>query len=141
MHSTMRGFRSVAVWLVAGALATGPAALAETNWDALSAADWSGKQADDHDKIAQAGAGGGSGDWSSAIQKAFVGLGMAEPRAECYGKVLAEQLSPEGQEAAAELVGEAASADEVKVGVISGGPEMVGGFSAADVTCPESMGG
>lgn len=140
MHSSKRGFRSVAVWLVAGILATGPAAVAETNWNALSAADWSGKQAGDLDKVAQA-AGGGSGDWSSAIQRAFVGLGMAEPRAECYGKVLAEQLSPEGQEAAAELVGEAGSADEVKVGVISGGPEMVGGFSAADATCPESMGG
>ncbi len=65
---------------------------------------------------------------------------MAEPRAECYGKVLAEQLSPDKQEAAAQLVRDAATADDVKSSVITSGPEMVGGFSAADATCPEGMG-
>lgn len=139
MQITERGRHGLAVCLFAGALAAGTSAMAETNWDALSDAGWGSTQAGDGQMVAQAGAG--SGDWSSAIQKAFVDLGMAEPRAECYGRVLAERLSPESQQAAAQLVGSADSADAVKVGVISGGPEMVGGFSAADATCPESLGG
>ena len=137
MNIRTRGIGGVAACLVAGAIATAAQA-AGTNWGALSAADWAGTDAGT--TLAQAG-GGAGGDWSAAIQKAFVDLGMAAPRAECYGKVLSEKLSPEGQRAAAELIDDAATADEVKLGVISGGPEMVGGFSAADVTCPESMGG
>lgn len=136
----MSGARAIATFLFAGALATGPAALAETNWDALSSAGWSAKQTADAEKVADAGAAAGK-DFSVAIRKAFVDLGMAAPRAECYGKVLAEKLSPDAQQQAVRVIDDAATADEVKLGVISGGPEMVGGFSAADATCPESMGG
>jgi hypothetical protein len=126
-----RGIAAVSAGLLAGAVVVG-AAQADTNWNALSSAGWGGNQ------VADAGAGG---DWSTAIQKAFVDLGMAEPRAECFGRVLAEKLSPETQQEAAELVSDAATATEVKTSVISGGPEMVGGFSAADASCPESLGG
>jgi hypothetical protein len=125
--------------VLSAAVVLGSAARAETDWSALSSAGWTVKPTDDAEKLADASAA--SGEWSAAIRKAFVELGMAEPRAECYGKVLAEQLSPESQKEAAQLVSEAATADDVKTGVLSGGPEMVGGFSAADVSCPESMGG
>ena len=136
------GRRGLAASAVVGTLGAGTLAMADTNWNALSTADWGGAPAQEVGPIAEAGGGaGGANDWSDAIQKAFVELGMAEPRAECFGEVLAEKLSPEEQQAAAALIGDAATADEVKIGVISGGPEMVGGFSAADATCPESMGG
>jgi hypothetical protein len=144
MIASMTGSRSLAAWVVAGALGTGmgTASMAETNWGALSAADWNGEQMQEDERIAQSGGGIGAGDdWGTAIQKAFVELGMAAPRAECYGKVLAANLSPEEQQAAAELVDAAATPEDVKMGVISGGPEIVGGFSAANVRCPESMGG
>jgi hypothetical protein len=139
MEISMRGISLIAAGLVAGAVAAGTAR-ADTDWDSLSTAAWGSKQTDEAEKLAQASGGSGD-DWSVAIQEAFVGLGMAQPRAECYGKVLAEQLSPEKQQAAAQLVRDASSSDEVKTSVISGGPEMVGGFSAADASCPESMGG
>jgi hypothetical protein len=144
MVTSMIGSRSLAAWVVAGALGAGmgTAAMAETNWGGLSTADWSGEQTQGVERIARAGGSAGAGDdWSAAIQKAFVELGMAATRAECYGKVLSASLSPEEQQAAAELVDAAATPDEVKLGVISGGPEIVGGFSAANVRCPESMGG
>ena len=75
-----------------------------------------------------------------SIAQAFVKLGMDEKRAACYQEVLAQQLSPEEQQQAAELVGQSSDADEVKTNVVSAGPTIMGGFSAADVKCPEGMG-
>ena len=135
--------RAFATYVIAGVVAAGPAALAETDWDALSGAAWHAEPAEAAkvaDTTTAPGAASGS-DWSAAIRKAFVDLGMADARAECYGRVLANALSPEDQQAAAKLVGDAETAGDVKLGVIAGGPEMVGGFSAADATCPESLGG
>lgn len=73
------------------------------------------------------------------IAQAFVKLGMEEKRAACYQEVLAQQLSPEEQQQAAEIVGQASNADEVKTNVVSAGPNIMGGFSAADAKCPEGM--
>jgi hypothetical protein len=74
------------------------------------------------------------------IAQAFVKLGMEEKRAACYQEVLAQQLSPEEQQQAAEIIGQSTNADEVKANVVSAGPTIMGGFSAADVKCPEGMG-
>ena len=134
MEISKRAITAFSVCVLAGAVAAGSAVRADTDWDALSGADWGSTG----NAGADAGAGG---EWSAAIERAFVDLGMAAPRAECYGKVLAEELSPAVQQEAVQLVSDAATADGVKVGVISGGPEMVGGFSAASVSCPKSMGG
>ena len=138
MEISKRAITAFSVCVLAGAVAVGSAVRADTDWDALSGADWGSTG----DAGAAAGADAGAGgEWTAAIERAFVDLGMAAPRAECYGKVLAEELSPAVQQEAVQLVSDAATADEVKVGVISGGPEMVGGFSAASVSCPKSMGG
>ncbi len=131
---------SIGACLIVGTLAIAAVvqaggARAGTDWDALSGDAWGGKQAGGSGKVAEA-SGGGMG---AEIKKAFVKLGMADARAECYGSVLVEKLSPEGQEKAVKLVQGASDAEDVKTGVITSGPEMVGGFSAADASCPESM--
>jgi hypothetical protein len=144
MNTYNRGV--IAAVICAGALASASTSHAETNWNALKSADWSNAvtaaPAQEEDAMGFAEANPAAGDdFGAAIRAAFVHLGMAEPRAECFGKVLVENLSPEDQQEAAELVRQSGSADEVKVNVIAGGPEMVGGFSAADASCPASIGG
>lgn len=126
----------VAAIVCAGAVSSASFA-EETNWDALESSGWS-VAAGPADDVRSAEAGSvGQADIGAAIQSAFVDLGMAEDRAACYGEVLVQQLSPEDQQQAAELVRGSANADEVKTSVITSGPAMVGGFSAADAMCPE----
>lgn len=135
--------RALGVCVFACAVAMATVGPAETNWDALDSAGWGGtgtgtKQSEDGEKVAQTAASGS--DASAEIKQAFVKLGMAEKRAACFGAVLAKQLSPEEQQEAAKLVGESSDADEVKLNVMTAGPTMVGGFSAADASCPEGTG-
>jgi hypothetical protein len=137
MTANGHGFIAFSALLLAGAV--GWVAQADTDWDALSGADWRAIEPADGDTLDEAAAG--TDAWGATIQRSFVNLGMAEARAKCFGHVLAKQLSAADQQQATLLVSRASSADEVKTGVMSGGPEMVGGFSAAGASCPENMGG
>jgi hypothetical protein len=140
--------RALGACVFACAVATATLAPAETDWDALDSKGWgatatqggarAAQQSDASGRVAQSSTpSGGTGD---GIKQAFVKLGMAEERAACYQDVLAQQLSPEEQQRAAELVSESEDASAVKTNIISAGPTMVGGFSAADASCPEGMG-
>ena len=143
-------------------LGTAAALLAASSFAAAQATDWNKLQSNSWNQsgdaagqattgasgdsagqatMGEAAAGAGGTDWSAEIATAFQGLGMEPARAECYGNILTNQLPPEAQEEAAQLVSAATSGDEVRMAVMDSGPTMVGGFSAADASCPEGMGG
>lgn len=109
------------------------------DWDKLDSNGWGEAQgestSEDTTSAAPAEASGGE----IGIASGFERLGMEQVRAECYEKVLSEKLSPEEQRQAADLIGNASDAEEVRMAVLDSGETMVGGFSAADVTCPEGM--
>jgi hypothetical protein len=124
-----------------GALATAPAGA--TDWEALDS--WgggsAGGKAGPEAAAATGSRGADAGDHGAEIADAFENLGMTAARARCYGEVLAGQLPADKQQQAAELVRSASDADEVRQNVITGGPTLVGGFTAANEQCPEGMGG
>ena len=141
----LRGTRLAAAAALLGAVAMGTADA--TDWNQLKGNSWGGAEAgasagaaSGSDKVASAEADA-SGNYGAQIATAFQNLGMEAPRAECYGETLTQQLSPEEQEQAAQLVASASTGEEVRLAVMDAGPSMVGGFSAADATCPEGMGG
>jgi hypothetical protein len=141
----LRGTRLAAAAALVGGVAVGTAGA--TDWNQLKGNSWGGAEAgasaeaaSGSDKVASAEADAG-GDHGAQIATAFQNLGMEAARAECYGESLTQQLSPEEQEQAAQLVASASTGEEVRLAVMDAGPTMVGGFSAADATCPEGMGG
>ncbi len=135
---------------LACAVSIGTLAQAGTNWDSLKSSDWSGNQGESQPDSGQAASGRGGQSAQGAnvtqssggtgIKQAFVKLGMAEQRAACYQDVLSQKLSPDQQEQAAQIVSESTDSDEVRTNVVSAGPTIMGGFSAADAQCPEGMG-
>ncbi|HET7410273.1 MAG TPA: hypothetical protein VFJ13_08725 [Paracoccaceae bacterium] len=136
-----RGARLAAAAALAGAAAFGTAQA--TDWDKLQGDGWSEEangngQASMGEVAADANA---ATDWGAEISTAFQGLGMEPARAECYGNILTEKLSPAQQEEAAQLVSAATNGQDVRMAVMDSGPTMVGGFSAADASCPEGAGG
>lgn len=140
-HFIIRGTRAAAVAaLLAAAFGTAHA----TDWNSLnSSGGWNadasaGAQSGDQQASADASA---TGNYGAKIATAFTSLGMEPARAECYGGVLSQKLSPEDQAEAAEIVSSASSGKDVRLAVLDAGPDIVGGFSAADVTCPKGMGG
>ena len=141
----MTRFTRVTRTLVAAALlgTTAFATAHAADWEKLNS--WEGGQAeagatagDDADAEGMATASpeatGGAG---AEIATAFEGLGMDAARAECFGKVLSSELSGSDLERAAELVRTASNGAEVQSAVLNEGPTMVGGFSAANTSCPE----
>lgn len=72
------------------------------------------------------------------IAAAFEGHGMNSARAACFGETIATELPAEERGAAAMLVREAATPDDIQLGVIRAGGSMVGAFTMADVNCPAS---
>jgi hypothetical protein len=141
----LRGTRLAAAAALIGGAALGTAHA--TDWNQLKANSWGGAEAgasaeaeSGADKVASAEADT-SGNYGAQIATAFQNLGMEPARAGCYGETLTQQLSPEEQEQAAQLVASASTGEEVRIAVMDAGPTMVGGFSAADASCPEGMGG
>ncbi len=142
-----RGTRALAIAALMGtsAFATAQA----TEWNQLQDSAWNKEQTQANSQASASGgsaptassSASGAGDAGTEIATAFENLGMEQARAECYGKVLTEKLSPDDQQNAAQLVRSASNGDEVRSAVLDAGPNMVGGFSAADTTCPEGMGG
>lgn len=134
---------AVAALLGTTAFATADAA----DWDKLN--KWEGGQAEaganaggdaDAEGMATASpeAAGGAG---AEIATAFEDLGMDAARAACFGRVLSSELSGSDLETAAELVRTASNGADVQSAVMNEGPTMVGGFSAANTSCPEGAGG
>lgn len=136
-----RATRTLAVAALLGTTAFTTAHAAD--WDKLN--NWGGDQA-------EAGASAGedadaegmatanpepTGSAGAEIATAFESLGMDAARAECFGKVLSSKLSGSDLETAVELVRTASNGAEVQSAVLNEGPEMVGGFSAANTSCPE----
>ncbi len=146
--------RMIGACLLACSVSAGALAQAGTDWDSLKSSDWGSSQsrqtqpsAPEQSSGAKASPGQDAGtshmadsSGSTGIKQAFVKLGMAEPRAACYQDVLSQQLSPDEQERAAKIVSESSDADEVRTNVVTAGPTIMGGFSAADAKCPEGMG-
>jgi hypothetical protein len=145
---TNRILRGTALAAVTGLLLGAATATASaTDWNQLKANSWDGGEAGasaeattGSDKVAAADADS-SMNYGAEIATSFQNLGMDAARAECYGETLTQQLSPQEQEQAAKLVASASTAEEVRLAVMDAGPTMVGGFSAANATCPDGMGG
>lgn len=131
--------RVAAAVALLGAVAVVPAHAA--NWDALNASGW-GAGGDDAEGMASSTADPAtSGHFGADIASAFQSLGMSAARAECYGRVLASQIPAGEQQQAVDLVRTASNADQVRQNVLNSGPNIVGGFTAANESCPEGMGG
>lgn len=135
MNFTMiRGARLTAAAALLGAIAVAPVGAAD--WDSLNSSSWGGSAAADSTGMATADR---KAHYGVEIANAFESLGMSAARAECYGKVLVSQLSADEQQQAAELVRTASNSEDVRSNVMSAGPNYVGGFTAANESCPESL--
>ena len=140
-HLITRGVRLAAAAALAGAAAFGTAQA--TDWDKLQSNGWK----NDNSAAGQSSMGevatdaDATADLATRISGAFQNLGMEPARADCYGEILTGQLPAEEMEEAVQLVSNAENGQEVRLAVMDSGPTMVGGFSAADASCPEGMGG
>lgn len=77
-------------------------------------------------------------DHSGEIAAAFEAHGMRSERAACFGQKIASELPAEEQTTAVALLREAASPDDIQLGVIRAGGNMVGAFTFADASCPKA---
>lgn len=77
--------RFLAVSAIIGAATSGHAQ--GTDWGSLDTSGWGGRQAP------QTAPAGGA-EFVTSISLAFQDLGMAEARADCYGRVLHQKLKP-----------------------------------------------
>lgn len=137
MHNMItRHARIAGAAVLLGSLALAGAHAAD--WDQLDSNGWKQNESARQNLPGKNGASTTQAG-NAGIAAAFEQLGMAAPRAECYEDVLSEKLSPEEQQQAAALVAHASDAQEVRIAVLDAGETIVGGFSAADVSCPEGM--
>lgn len=137
MHNMItRHARIAGAAVLLGSLALAGAHAAD--WDQLDSNGWKQNESASKNLPGKNGASAAQAG-NAGIAAAFEQLGMAAPRAECYEDVLAEKLSPEEQQKAAAIVANASDAEEVRTAVLDAGETIVGGFSAADVSCPEGM--
>lgn len=138
MHNMItRSARIAGAAVLLGSLALAGAHAAD--WEELDSDSWEQNESASQSPDSENGASPVQAE-SVGIAAAFERLGMAEPRAECYEDVLSDKLSPEEQQQAADLIANASDAAEVRIAVLDAGETIVGGFSAADVSCPEGMG-
>lgn len=138
----LRGTRTLAVATLLGA--TGFTTAQATEWNQIQGSNWGGSNAGASAGMSSGGtqqSGSANAGTGTEIATAFQNLGMDPARAECYGKVLAQELSPGQQQEAAALVRTASNSTDVRTAVLNEGPTMVGSFSAANSSCPEGMGG
>ena len=76
-----------------------------------------------------------SADAQGRIATAFVGLGMSETMALCYGSKVSEELSPEEALRAASIVETANDGEEVREGVSTSTGNIIMAFSSARSVC------
>lgn len=69
------------------------------------------------------------------IAAAFQEHGMETRRAQCFAMTIVRNLPDNEYDAAARIVREAESEDDIRLGVIQAGGNMVGAFTMADTTC------
>ncbi|HLS19345.1 MAG TPA: hypothetical protein VK090_06000 [Paracoccaceae bacterium] len=137
MHNMItRSARIAGAAVLLGSLAFAGAHAAD--WEELDSESW--EQNESASQTPSENGAAPAQEESVGIAAAFERLGMAGPRAECYEDVLSEKLSPEEQQQAADLIADASDAEEVRISVLDAGETIVGGFSAADVSCPEGFG-
>lgn len=132
-----RGAGVAAAAALLGAVAVAPAGAAD--WDSLNASAWGGQSSGASADSTGMATADSKAHYGVEIATAFQSLGMSSARAECYGKVLVSQLSVDEQQQAALLVDSASDSEQVRSNVMSAGPTYVGGFTAANESCPESM--
>jgi hypothetical protein len=81
------------------------------------------------------GAGAARADAPARIAAAFVGLGMAESKAVCYGGVVREQLSQAEADRAAAIIEAADDGEEVREGLSQTSGNIITVFSYARNKC------
>ena len=129
------GARFAAAAALLCAVAVAPAGA--TDWGSLNAT-WNGGDSDSSG-LATSDVTDGKAHYGVDIANAFESLGMSANRAECYGKVLVSKLTKGEQKQAADIVRTASNGEEVRALVLDSEPNIVGGFTAANESCPEAM--
>lgn len=76
-----------------------------------------------------------SADAPGRIATAFVGLGMQETMARCYGTKVGESLSPEEASRAASIIEASSDGEEVREGLSTSSGNIIVAFSYARDKC------